>query len=101
LVILLGLPFYVYYEWRRGFPDFRQQLKGSLWLIVYLVFLSVVSYLGSRPFGGTGWLHYPWDFVLISVVAYGFYRWGVASRIESSELAAAAKVNEQVEVDDK
>ncbi|MBW4803247.1 MAG: APC family permease [Loigolactobacillus coryniformis] len=100
LIILLGLPFYVYYEWRRGFPNFKQQLKGSLWLIVYLVFLSAVSYLGSQPFGGNGWLHYPWDFVLISVTAYLFYRWGVASRIDSDELVAAAEVNRQVKVDD-
>ncbi|ANK60296.1 MULTISPECIES: APC family permease [Loigolactobacillus] len=95
-VILLGLPFYVYYEHRYGWKLWREQVKGSLWLIVYLAFLSVVSFIGSKGFGGINWLHYPWDFLTITVVALIFYRWGIASRLDSSELVAAAKVNQAV-----
>lgn len=80
LVIALGLPIYLYYEIRYQHRPWRPQLKGAAWLLVYLVFISVMSYLGSKDFGGLGLISYPWDMVIIAAFSYLFYRWGIASR---------------------
>lgn len=101
LVIALGLPIYCYYDWRYGQTSLYGQLKGAAWLLVYLVFISIMSYLGSSGFGGINYFRYPVDFVIIIVVSLVFYFWALASKIDGPDLKAAAKVNQTVELDDK
>jgi hypothetical protein len=51
---------------------------------VYLVVLLAESYFGSSNFGApTNDIPYPWDLVVVIVVALGFYYWGVASGIKT------------------
>jgi len=95
-VILLGIPFYIYYEYRRHWQDTWAQVKGSLWLIIYLALLSIISYFGSSAFNGRNWLHYPYDFVVITVLALIFYYWGVVSRFRSQYFAQAEAINQTV-----
>lgn len=95
LIILIGLPFYFYFEWRNGFSELRAAIKPAMWMLVYLVFISVMSYAGAHEFNGVGWLTYPWDNVLIGVCSLGFYYWGIHSWT-TTDLAAAEKVNAQV-----
>ena len=66
----------------------------------YLVFISIVSYIGSEGFGGKDWLKYPWDFVVIIICSLGFYRWAVASRMKKID-PAAEKVNAKVKMPEK
>ena len=77
----------------------KQQLKGAGWLLAYLVFISVVSYLGSSGFGGHDFLKYPYDFLVIIVASLFFYVWAVAARVDGPDLAVAAEVNADVKVD--
>ena len=100
LVIALGLPIYCYYDWRYGQLSLKGQLKGTGWLLVYLVFISVMSYLGSAGFGGQDYFKYPFDFLIIVIVSLVFYYWALASRIDGPDLVAAAKVNHQVKLED-
>ena len=64
-VIALGLPVYIYYEVRYQRSNLKDQLKHAWWLIVYMVFMSIMSYVGSTGFGGRDFIKYPLDFVVI------------------------------------
>jgi amino acid transporter len=88
-VIALGLPLYLYYELKYQHADLRQQLGHAAWLLIYLIFMAVMSYLGSSGFGGQNYLSYPWDFVVIVVVALIFYQWGVRSSLGTVDPQAA------------
>lgn len=98
LVIILGLPIYLYYEWRYHRANWRQQLKGAYWLICYLIFISLISFAGSEGFGGRNLIPYPMDFVVIIIASLGFYVWAVHSRMSQID-PTAEKINARV--DDK
>lgn len=99
-VICLGLPIYAYYEVRYHHYSWKTQLKGSAWMLGYLIFISLMSYLGSVGFGGINWIKYPWDFVVIIIASLLFYWWGVASRVSGPDLEAGRQVNAHA-VEDK
>ena len=69
-------------------------------MIGYLIFMSLMSFVGSSGFGGQNWIKYPFDFLIIVIVSLVFYYWALASRIEGPDLVAAAKVNHQVKLED-
>ncbi|WP_034526456.1 APC family permease [Secundilactobacillus oryzae] len=102
LVILLGFPLYFYYEWKSGWTDFRKQLKSSAWMIGYLIFISIASYIGSHEFNGQDWIKYPYDFVLVIVVSLVFYYWGIRTYYHSRYFDEAQALNERaVQLDEK
>ncbi|USS88391.1 APC family permease [Fructilactobacillus hinvesii] len=96
IVIALGLPFYFFYEGRMNWKDSKKKFNGSLWMLVYLVFMSFFSYIGSTPFHGQNWVHYPFDFVIIIIASLLFYFWGVNSYQNTDEMAHAKLVNDKV-----
>lgn len=79
LLVLLGLPIYAVVQTRRHWEGTAQHLRSGLWLPAYLLVLTLVSYLGSKQFGGRGVLTYGADMVLVAVLALAFYVWGVRS----------------------
>ncbi len=96
LVILLGLPFYFYYEWRNGFNKTKRAFKGSFWMIGYLIFISIMSYIGSKEFNGQNWIHYPFDFIFIIVGSLIFFYWGTVSSVMTKYFKQAQRVNAKV-----
>ncbi len=52
LIIILGLPIYFFYEYRMNWRNTKKQIGGSLWIIVYLIVLSILSFIGSKEFKG-------------------------------------------------
>ncbi len=96
LVIILGLPFYFFYEWRQGFISTRKAFYSSFWMIAYLVFISIMSFIGSHQFNGINLIPYPYDFLVIIVASLGFYQWGVATRQIFPDFYEAKKLNDQV-----
>ncbi|XIF19549.1 MAG: APC family permease [Acetilactobacillus jinshanensis] len=97
-IILLGLPFYFFYEWRVHWRNTGAEIKSSLWMIVYLIFISVMSYLGSSSFNGINVIPYPMDFLVIIIVSLIFYRWGISSYRITNNLKSARKVNNKIKI---
>ncbi|ETA74244.1 APC family permease [Ligilactobacillus equi] len=95
-VIALGLPIYFYYQARYNQSNWGQILKGSGWMLAYLAFIALSSYLGDHTFGGIGLLKYPSDFGLIIAASLAFYYWALASRVDGPDLQHAQKVNRRV-----
>ncbi|PRX38559.1 amino acid/polyamine/organocation transporter (APC superfamily) [Planifilum fimeticola] len=79
LIMVLGLPIYLYYQSKEGWADFIPRLKAGLWLIGYLAFMVLISCLGSERFGGLNLIPYGADMVLIAALALVFYFWGIKS----------------------
>ncbi|MFT9042850.1 MAG: amino acid:proton symporter, partial [Lentilactobacillus hilgardii] len=69
---------------------------SSLWMIVYLIFISAISYAGSHQFNGVNWIPYPVDFIVIIIASLGFYYWGVHSWQIFPDYYQAKKLNETV-----
>lgn len=97
-IILLGLPIYLFYEQKNHFQQFRLHWQASLWMIVYLIVISLLSYGGSHEFGGQNWLHYPWDQLVIVVISLGFYYWGSHSGVITADFEHAKKLNQKAKV---
>ncbi|MDG5418203.1 AC76 family protein, partial [Staphylococcus aureus] len=65
----------------------------SLWIIVYLIVLSLLSFIGSKEFKGLNMIHYPFDFIVIIIVALIFYYIGTTSSFESVYFRRATRIN--------
>jgi len=89
LLMVVALPVYFYYQLRCGWRDFRRQLDGAWWLIVYLPAIALVSYAGSERFGGHGYIDYGWDLLVVAVLGLVFYAWGVRSGWRTPSIEAA------------
>jgi hypothetical protein len=61
-------------------------------------FFGVSYYLLFPPEEYFTLSHYPWDFLVIGIVSFGFYQWGIHSWT-TTDLAAAEKVNQRVSRD--
>lgn len=87
-----GLLIYFYYQNKIGWPLFKQNLKSSLWLIVYLFAVAFLSYIGSPEFGGRNFIHYGWDMIVVAIASLGFYYWGTRSAWMTPTLEAIIKL---------
>lgn len=79
LIILIGLPIYFYYQAKAHFKGFMRDLKAGVWLIIYLAFMIIMSWIGSSKFGGLNIIPFGYDFLVIAVFGVMFYIWGIKS----------------------
>ena len=70
-----------------------------MWIIVYLILLACMSFIGSKEFKGINLIHYPYDFLVIIVLALVFYRIGITSHFKSVYYKRAKKINKQMKED--
>lgn len=62
-----------------------QQVKASIWLVVYYAAMLLVSLLGSSSFGGKNVLATPVDQIVVIIVALVCYYWGRGSAVQSPQ----------------
>jgi len=101
IIIIVGLPIYFIYDFRRGFKEFKQKFYASIWLVVHLIGLSIISWIGSTDFGGMNLVHYPWDFAVIIVFSTVMYYWAIHSSYYSGYFDDARELNATVKMDEK
>jgi len=85
-VMLIGLPIYFYYEIKRRKETFLRNIKAGLWLVCYLLYMMLISYLGSEQFGGHNIIPYGWDMIIVIISALLFYLWALRSAYYTEEL---------------
>jgi len=78
LVVLLGVPVYLYYASKNG-ENVKAQLSKCVWIISYLIFVACFGYLGCRDFGGLGLIPntYILDHIILALSSLIFFTWGV------------------------
>jgi hypothetical protein len=86
LVVLLGVPVYIYYAIKRG-EQIKQQLSKCVWIISYLVFVGAFGYFGCKDFGGLGIIPGTFiaDHVLLAFFSLIFFAWGVRVSFKTKE----------------
>ncbi|WP_206921935.1 APC family permease [Alicyclobacillus suci] len=74
----------------------KNEWKSGIWLIVYYLFIAVMSVLGS--FTNTKVYHIvipnPWDTIIVGVGGLVFYYWGVASALRVPRIADESEAEE-------
>jgi len=55
----------------------RDELRAGGWIVAHLALLYLLSAFGS--FAGLGLIRAPWDSVIVAVVSFGVYFWGVSA----------------------
>ncbi|AKP68489.1 amino acid:proton symporter [Companilactobacillus ginsenosidimutans] len=95
-IIIIGLPIYLLFDYKGGFKEAKSKMNASLWMIFQLLFLSVISWLGGKDFGGLGLVRYPMDFVIILVVSTFVYYWAVHASYHSTYFDDAKKLNASI-----
>lgn len=84
LVTFAGLIIYIYYQFKNYYQlknknEIFQHLKNGIWFITYLFTMALLSWLGSKQFGGIGFIKGPYDQISIAIVAIFFYYWSLKS----------------------
>jgi amino acid transporter len=83
LVTFSGLLIYIYYQLKNYRQNNKKEiiihLKNGLWFIAYLFTMALFSWLGSKQFGGIGFINGPYDQISVAVVAVIFYYWSIKS----------------------
>ena len=75
-MVLIGLPIFVVLRpEHREEASLRAELRRGAWLVVYLLVLTLLSWLGS--FKGSDHLPAPYDSITVAVVSLAVFAWAV------------------------
>ncbi|MEI6054971.1 MAG: APC family permease [Lentisphaerota bacterium] len=98
--LLAGFAIYLYYEYKvKKFVGFSAEIKSSIWLIVFMPFVSLFDYLASDKLGGIGIFsaYSPAHIICfvagISIIFYLMLKF--SRRTEALEQVILAQVKEQ------
>lgn len=82
--VVVGLLIYFYY-YSKGTFEVRH-LKSGLWLVVYLFVAILMSYMGSKSFGGRNLIPAPYDTIVFAVISLAAYAWGIVSGYRTKDI---------------
>ncbi|MCP1119396.1 APC family permease [Robbsia andropogonis] len=94
VLMAVALPVYLYYQAKHGWQGWSHDWRAARWLIAYLFVMALLSYFGGREFGGKGYLPENWDMLIVAVIAFLFYSWGVRSGYRTPYLDEAKEDND-------
>ncbi|MEU3356266.1 APC family permease [Streptomyces sp. NPDC037389] len=83
VLTLISVPIAAIVLSRRGESDLRRQFAPAWWMVAFLLWLSTLSALGSKEFGGHGVIPGGLDIALVGVSALGFYFWAVRAGVQA------------------
>jgi|ACXJ01.1.fsa_nt_gi amino acid transporter len=70
-------------------------IKSGIWVPVYIVVLSIESYLGETALGGYNIVPYPYDLLMVIIVAIVFYFWATMSGVRTQEIQEIVDLDSQ------
>ncbi|MEU3752858.1 APC family permease [Streptomyces olivoreticuli] len=83
LLTLLSVPIAAVVLRRKGETSLRRQFAPAWWMAGFLLWLALLSALGSTEFGGNGVIPGGLDIALVAVSSTGFYFWGVRAGVNA------------------
>lgn len=77
ILIIPGLAFYFYYELKdRKHEPFMHAFRGASWLIIYIIGISIITYLGNNSYISAQVITYPTSLVLLFLLSLITYVYG-------------------------
>ncbi len=64
----------------------KQNIKAGWWVPAFILTLTLLSYLGEADYGGINVIPYPYDFVVVILVAIIFYLISIRSGYKTDEI---------------
>ena len=102
IAIFIGLVVYVIFFLLKQKNDPTRQkihtwefVKSGIWVPVYILVLSAESFLGETALGGSNLVPYPWDLIMVIIVAIAFYFWAEHSGIRTQEIEEIVTLDSQ------
>lgn len=102
IAIFIGLIVYGVFFFAKNKNDPTRQtihtgrfIKSGIWVPVYIVVLSIESYLGESGLGGTNVIPYPYDLLVVIIVAIIFFFWADYSGIRTQEIEEIVQLDSQ------
>jgi amino acid transporter len=102
IAIYLGLIVYVIFYFAKKKEDLSRKeihtskfIKAGIWVPVYIIVLSIESFLGESAYGGYNYVPYPWDLLMVIIVAILFYFWAEHSGIRTEEIQEIVTLDSQ------
>jgi len=102
IAIYLGLIVYVIFYFAKKKGDSTRKdihtskfIKAGLWVPVYIIVLSIESFLGESAYGGYNYVPYPYDLFMVIIVAIIFYFWAEHSGIRTEEIQEIVTLDSQ------
>ncbi|MGC8514673.1 MAG: APC family permease [Thermoplasmata archaeon] len=102
IAIFIGLIVYGIFFFMKNKNDPTRQtihtgrfIKSGIWVPVYIIVLSIESYLGESGLGGTNIIPYPYDLFVVIVVAIIFFFWADHSGIRTQEIEEIVQLDSQ------
>ncbi|MEM3036405.1 MAG: APC family permease [Thermoplasmata archaeon] len=92
-VVLAGLIMFAYYYHKNGFSV--EDIKSGLWMVVLLIIVAILSYIGPSNYGGLNLIQFPYDFIIVGLVALIFYYWAQVSGRKTKSLEEYLKETKQ------
>ncbi|MCQ8242282.1 APC family permease [Rhizosaccharibacter radicis] len=86
LLLAAALPIYVWYRRNASRAELMSDLRCAWWLVLFLPIMALLSFIGSREFGGIGLLPYGWDMAVVAVVSLLFCFWGTRSGLADPQV---------------
>lgn len=83
VLTLISVPIAAVVLRRRGGTSLRRQFAPAWWMVTFLLWLALLSALGSAEFGGHGVIPGGLDITLVAVSAVGFYFWAVRAGVRA------------------
>jgi amino acid transporter len=77
-LVLIGVPLFLFVRRENRAPAaLNEELLRGAWLVVYLLLLTLLSWLGS--FGGSDHLRAPYDSIIVAALTAVLFAWAVRS----------------------
>ncbi|AKA47759.1 amino acid transporter [uncultured archaeon] len=92
--IFIGLLVYAVFVAYMDVPKIfnRQNYRSGVWVPVYVVVIVIMSYIGEY---GQNYVPFPWDVIMVAVVALIFYFWATASGYRTGDIDTMVKEGTQ------
>jgi amino acid transporter len=87
--VVIGLLIYFYYYLKGNFKS--RHLQAGLWFAVYLLFIIVFSYIGSKSFGGLNLIPAPYDTIIFAIASFLAFVWAVRSGYRTDEIIETSR----------
>ncbi|MEM0139465.1 MAG: APC family permease [Ferroplasma sp.] len=97
IAIFLGIAIYLIFLSTHKVENVftMENIKAGWWVPVFILSLTLLSYLGEADYGGINILPYPLDFVVVIIMAIMFYLISINSGFRTEEIQDIIESGEQ------